>query len=135
MSGERKMEYISALEREAPPKVYGRFIRVVERTTGKDIFPCIDVVAEAADKNDSLFPYLTAEVQRAQHLGETNLPYKPEAEYLDPGVPVQETNRFLSEVYNNARKKAPTKPTMPPCSQRLAPPVSVSYLRSYSSSR
>lgn len=122
------MELQRELETETPVATTGRFIRVVERVTRRDIFPCIDAVAELAEQNNSTFITLTAEVQRAYHQGTRNLSYAPDAEYLGHHLPVQDINTFLKAVYFAGRANAPQKPVMPPCTVPVGLPVSIRYL-------
>ncbi len=124
------MEYQMELEREAPPKVSGRFIRLVERTTGRDIFPHIDDVAKVAEQNQAVFADLAGEIQRAYYAGERGLTYTPKVQDLSKSLPVQETGAFLYAVYEAGKSQAPQKPTIMPSTTPVGLPASIRYWHS-----
>ena len=122
------MEMQMGLEAETTPKTTGRFIRAVERITGRDIFPSIDSVAEIAEQSQPAFTNLAAETGRAYAQGKRRENYAPELEYWGVNLQLGEINTFLKAVYQSGRSEAPQKPVLRQYAPAQTSPVSIRYL-------
>ena len=122
------MELQHDLEAEELLIVSNRFTRAVERITGKDIFPCIDVVAVPAAKDEGLFTLLIGETVRAHNQGVRGQDYSPELYELEKTSFVNDACKFLNGVYAVAKSQAPVKALCLPSKQYAAPLVMIKYL-------